>query len=182
METAGHEIVINYASYRRITDFPGLIGKYPDFDLYILQAGIVDLYPRPLSYKYVISKNSFFIKYIYNKAWSTEKEIENAIKETCKLSTSKFVWINVAPVNRLQEIETPGAAKAIMTVNTILERMLKTHANSFELEIYQKLVSQEKYESLLHETDSHLNIKGNAFYAEHLLSFLSPLLSDKIDI
>jgi hypothetical protein len=91
---------------------------------------LIYLYPRPLSYNYTISSNkfikllrriirlkrSFFINYIYNKPWSTEKEVEEVIEETCNKSRAKFIWINVAPVNKLQEIEILGANNAIRIV------------------------------------------------------------------
>lgn len=190
LEKSGHQIVIDFASFRRITHIPEIIEKYKDFNICILQAGVVDLYPRPLNYNYTVSvnkmakfvrriirlKRSFFIKYVYSKPWSTENEVENAIEETCKKSKAKLIWINVAPVNRFQENETPGAGKAISSVNAILKRTIKKHPNSTELEIHEKMIALKDYESLLHKIDSHLNINGNIFYANHLLDLLAPLL------
>lgn len=190
LEKNGHQVNIDYLSFRRITDVPKLIDKYNNFDICIIQTGVVDLYPRPLTYNYTVSSNkfiklvrriirlkrSFFIKYIYNKSWSTEKEVEEAIERTCNKSKAKLIWINVAPVNKFQEIETPGANNSIRALNRILKQTIKKHPNNYELEMYEKVSIIKDYESLFHKTDSHLNIDGNIFYAKHILELIKPLL------
>src|SRR4051812_26081179 len=61
LEGKGYTVRTDHASFRKITDLPEVLKSYPDADLYVLQAGIVDLYPRPLSQRLTLSQ-SFFAK------------------------------------------------------------------------------------------------------------------------
>lgn len=179
----GHEVVIDFAGFRKITDLPALFQKHTDFDVCVIQAGVVDLYPRALSQKYTISKKiipkllrriirlrrSFFIKYIYNKPWSDESEIINAIETICNKNKAKLIWVNVAPVTIFQEKESPGANQSIKKMNTILKQGIKKHPDCMELDIFNLFMKMEDYQFYLHSKDSHLNIEGNKFYAKEVL-------------
>jgi hypothetical protein len=182
----GHEVEIDYASFRKSTDLPSLFEKHKDADIYIIQAGIVDAYPRPLSQQLTISQSflakslrriirlnrRFFIKYVRNKPWTTEQEFAEAVEKVCRNSKAKLIWINIAPVNLLQEKETPGANNAIRNFNKILSDVIKKHSNCVELNIYNLLTSTKNYEIYLHPIDSHLNKEGNRFYADEILKLL----------
>jgi lysophospholipase L1-like esterase len=182
----GHEVQIDYASFRKVTDLPEIVKKQNNYDLYIIQTGIVDLYPRALTHKYTISQKraakllrriirlnrSFFIKYIYNKPWSTENEVRDAFETVCSNSKADLILINVAPVNAFQERESPGANAAIKKINAILSEVKEKHAKCLELDIFDLLLQTKDYESYLHSKDSHLNIKGNIFYANELLKLV----------
>ncbi|HVD98334.1 MAG TPA: hypothetical protein VNB90_09030 [Cytophagaceae bacterium] len=182
-----HEVIIHYESFRRLIHLPALLEQYKEADLYILQAGIVDLYPRPLTYGNTISQD-FFIKvlrrlvrlnrrfvvnYIYKKPWSTEAQVRKAIQEVCKKVSSKILWLNIPPVNKLQNYKTPGANAAIQWTNEILHEEINKYKNSSELDLYTKFTSMPDYEHYLHANDSHLNVKGNMLYAVEILNFLN---------
>jgi hypothetical protein len=179
----GHDVEIDYASFRKSTDLPFLFEKHKDADIYIIQTGIVDAYPRPLTQQLTISQSflakslrriirlnrRFFIKYVRNKPWTAEEEFIKAIDKVCQNSKVKLIWINIAPINLLQEKETPGANKAIRNLNKILSNTIKNYSNCIELDIHNLLMSSKNYEIYLHPTDSHLNKLGNRFYANELL-------------
>lgn len=182
----GHEVEIDFAGFRKITDLPALFKKHTAFDVCVIQAGVVDLYPRALTQKCTISKKtiakllrkiirlrrSFFLKYIYNKPWSNESEIINAIETICNKSKAKLIWVNVAPVNIFQEKESPGANQSIKKFNSLLNQVIKKYPNCQEVNIFDLLMKTDNYEIYLHSKDSHLNIEGNKFYADELLKCL----------
>jgi hypothetical protein len=182
----GHEVSIDYASYRKVTDLSTIMDKYKESDLFILHAGIVDAYPRPLNQRLTMSKaylpnilrrlirirRKFVINYIYNKPWTSEKDYFDAIRFICKNYKTKMLWINVPKVIQRQEKETPGSNKAIGEYNGILNEALKNYQHCTVLNINQLLCDQNDFESFFHPIDSHLNIKGNKFYADEILKYL----------
>lgn len=186
----GHEVLIDHASFRKITDLPELLKKYPNGDLYVLQAGIVDLYPRPLSQKLTLSQSvaakslrrlvrlnrAFCIKYINNTPWSSEQEIRNALSEILS-SGIKCIWINAAPVNEYQNKQTPGANASIVRFNALLGEELKKYPNCHLLNIHERLMSEKDPELYMHPVDSHMNKEGNRFYAEAILSGIKKIFS-----
>jgi hypothetical protein len=178
---AGHEVSIDHASFRKITDLPELIKKYPNGDLYIIQAGIVDLYPRPMSQERTLSQSfsaklarriirlnrGFFIRYVRNKPWSSQEELKKAISELLS-SGRRTIWLNAAPVNTFQNRQTPGANDSINSFNDLLKEEVKKHSHTTLLDIHGMLLATGEYEKYLHPKDSHLNKKGNEFYAAAL--------------
>jgi hypothetical protein len=182
----GHEVKVDYASFRKITDVAAIIRLYPGADLYIIQAGIVDAYPRPLSQELTISQSlpakmlrklirmnrKFFIRYVRSKPWTTEKQFREALLDVCENCRSRLLWINIAPVNDFQEKETPGANAAITKLNKIMAIIISQFHNSQLLDIDGALHASGDYESYLHPVDSHLNKKGNILYADEILKKL----------
>lgn len=183
----GYDVEVDYASFRKVTDIPALLEKHKGADIYVIQTGIVDAFPRPLSQQLTISqsffakflrrviriKRSFFIKYIFNKPWTTIQEFAMAVETACINNKAKLVWINIAPVNFFQEKETPGANRAIKNLNIILSRVLKKYSNCSELDIYNLMLNTKNYEIYLHPKDSHLNKEGNIFYADKILELFN---------
>lgn len=184
LEAQGHEVECDYAAYRKITDLPTVLEKKNKADIYIFQAGVVDAYPRTLSHLYTVSQHffaklirriirlnrAFFIRYVYNKPWSSELEIQKAIEKICTTYQEKLIWVNIAPVNAYQERETPGANQAIKNTNALLSKIINKYPHCIELNIFDLLMKTNKYESYLHPVDSHLNKAGNIFYADEILN------------
>ena len=109
------------------------------------------------------------LKYIYNKPWSTENELIKTIEYVCCRIKDKSIWINVAPVNKFQEQESPGANENIKNFNNTLSKVLKKHDNCGELDIFNILKNKKDFEIYCHKGDSHLNVDGNKLYSEELL-------------
>lgn len=189
----GHEVEIDYASFRQVKNLPGVIEKNSNADIYVIQVGIVDFYPRPLTQKYTLSqtifakllrriirlKRSFVIKYIYNTPWSSETDVRNAIEIIYNKYKTKFIWINAAPINEYQERETPGAMQSIKMFNQVLSEIIKTHPDSKELNIFDFLIKEKNNKLFLHPLDSHLNIEGNKLYADEILKMFNLFISAK---
>jgi hypothetical protein len=182
LEAMGHTVESDSASFRKITDLPFVLKKHPAADLYIIQAGIVDLYPRPLSQEFTLSQSflaksvrrvvrlnrAFFVKYVRNKPWSTGQEITAAIHAVLS-DGKKCIWINAAPVNKFQDRQSPGANESIREFNMLLSRELKKYPSCTELNIYHALLQLGDYERYMHPVDSHPNKEGNRFYAETIM-------------
>ncbi|CAN5249866.1 hypothetical protein BH09BAC5_BH09BAC5_28730 [soil metagenome] len=186
LEQKGNDVEGDYLSFRKITELPQLIKKYPDAELFILQAGVVDVYPRVISYKMTASQTffakavrriirsnrNFFIRYVRSFPWSGTSELKTAIRNIVELSHGKLVWINVAPVNQLMEKDTPGANKTISKFNQVLSELTAGDGKSSTIDIHNLLSEEKDLEKYLHPVDSHLNIEGNIFYAKHILEHL----------
>lgn len=173
---------IDTASYRKITDFPNIInGLEFSPEIYILQAGIVDCYPRPLSQQLTISQSifakalrriirmnrKFFINYIRNKPWSTINEVENSLKTIFTgLASKKIIFINIAPVNNFQNNQTPKANENIAKYNEAIQRICDKFKNVQLIDVHNKLKYDPEMESYMNQNDSHLNVKGNMLYSK----------------
>ncbi|MEO6901900.1 MAG: hypothetical protein ABI315_01950 [Bacteroidia bacterium] len=182
----GYIVHVDAAGYRKVTDLPFLYEKYNDSDVYVIQLGIVDAYPRILSLKNTLSKSliakglrkiirknrPFFINYIHNKPWTSEVVFRKAINNICSISQSTLIWINIAPVNEFQEKETPGANKSIIKYNEILSNEIKKYGHCTLLNIFDLFMQNEDYEKYMHPIDSHLNVLGNKMYANELLKII----------
>lgn len=187
LEQQGHQVEVDYASFRRVVDLPELMKKYPGADVYIFQAGVVDVYPRVLNQKMTLSQSffaksirriirlnrAFFVKYVHSKSWSTNAEICSAIEQIVKTPNAKFVWINVAPVNKRMDKETPGYNQSLINFNALLKEQVAHLKDVWVLDAYGLLLSQLDFDSYIHEGDSHLNVKGNQLYAQLILDGLS---------
>ncbi len=185
-----HDVEIDYKSFRKVADLPSLLTKYMSADVFVLQAGIVDAYPRVLNQERTISSSfinkllrkiirlnrAFFIKYVHSKTWVSELDYRKSIEQIVKTSGKKYLWVNIAPVNQFQEKETPGANESIRRYNSILSETIAGIENHFLVDVHTELVQNENYESFLHPKDSHLNTDGNKFYAELISKKLNTIL------
>lgn len=185
LEALGHKVSVDSASFRKLTDLPGIIQSKEPADVYILQAGIVDLYPRPLSQRWTLSQSffakllrriirlnrAFFIRYIYNKPWSTTEEIKNSLAAILAKHTNT-IFINAAPVNAFQNDQTPEANRSIDRFNELLKIELQRYPDAIELDIHGMLLHTGDYEKFLYRKDSHLNVLGNQFYAATILEVI----------
>lgn len=179
---------IDTASFRKITDFPDILnGLTDEFDLFILQGGIVDCYPRPLSQKNTISQSflpkvirrivrtnrSFFIKNIRNRPWSSKQEVENALNTVFnKLKDKKILFVNIAPVNDFQNKQTPNANKNIDDYNLSIKNICAKHPHVILVDVNEQLKNSPEMDSFMHKLDSHLNVKGNTLYADMISKYL----------
>lgn len=183
LEKRGHHVSISHASFRKITDLPELVKKSGRSDVYVLQAGIVDLYPRPLSQEYTVSQaflpklvrriirlnRRFFIKYLSNRSWSSPEQVYNAVKECMVNNNVRFFWVNVPPVNRFQEHQTPGANASIDHVNALIAKAVAECNHADIVDVAKHFKQLTNMESYLHPVDSHLNNKGNLEYYQCIM-------------
>lgn len=182
-----HHFIVDFLSFRKITDMPNLVNKYSDADVIVIQAGIVDAYPRVISHERTVSASffnklirkvirlnrAFFIKYIRSKTWTSINEFERAIHLVKEQFAGKLIWVNIAPVNAFQNKDTPGANASIAHFNSVLNKHIK---DDLLVDIHSFLLDQIDYEKYLHPVDSHLNVLGNKLYAEQIAEKLKQIV------
>lgn len=185
---AGYEVFIDFKVYRKLIDIGHVIEKYPDIDTVVIQAGIVDIFPRPLPEKYSVSRSfaskllrrvirfnkSFWIKYIYSKPYVDSQIVFNfLVKLSEKYPDRQFYLINVCPISKSQELNNPNANRAISEYNFSLNEIINGIPNFKILELAQEMqrVGNEKF---IYEWDSHFNAEGNRLLAKLLLQVFQP--------
>lgn len=182
-----HHFIVDFLSFRKITDMPNLVNKYSDADVIVIQAGIVDAYPRVISHERTISASflnklirktirlnrAFFIKYISSKPWTSIQEFEKSIRIVKEQFKGQLIWVNIAPVNTFQNKDTPGANASIAKFNSVLNKAI---IDDLLVDVHSFLLMQIDYEKYLHPIDSHLNVLGNKLYAERIAEKLKLIL------
>ncbi|MBL7890830.1 MAG: SGNH/GDSL hydrolase family protein [Bacteroidia bacterium] len=182
-----HTFIVDYLSFRKMTDMPSLINTHRDADIIVIQSGIVDAYPRVISHERTISTSffnklirkiirmnrAFFIKYIRSKTWTSINEFERAISTVKEEFSGKLIWVNIAPVNAFQNKDTPGANESITRFNSVLNEYIK---DDLLVDVHSFLLNQIDYEKYLHPIDSHLNVLGNKLYAERIAEKLKQIV------
>lgn len=190
LESQGHTVVCDSAVYRRVVDLPEIIKGYSGYDIYIFQAGIVDIYPRPLSFAHTMSQAFFwklyrriirlnrklYLRFINNITWSSEKEIHDSIKKvSTDLKSSKILWVNVCHVNAYMDSITPGANKSIDRFNTLLHEAVRDEANAQVVDVCISVNTSAEKNNLLHHKDAHLTVSGNTLYALEIANRLKDI-------
>ncbi len=184
---AEHDVVIDYLSFRKMTDMPNLVNQHRDAGIIIIQGGIVDAYPRVISHERTISTSffnkllrkiirqnrAFFIRYISSTPWTSLEEYEKAIRMIKEQFKGQLIWVNIAPVNVYQNNDTPGANDSITKYNNVLKENVK---DGHLVDVYSLLMNKNDYEKYLHPIDSHLNVLGNKLYAEQIIEKLRQIL------
>lgn len=180
------------ASFRKMTEIPKLLASYSGYDVLIIQAGIVDCFPRALSQRMTSSQSffpklmrkiirwnrAFFLRFFRNKPWTTEKDFEMAVSEIMLQSkASHSLFINIAPVNTKQEKENPGARENILRYNQIMKTVSEKYSNAGIIDVHTSLTDPEKQKTMLHPVDSHLTTAGNSFYFSAIKNNLDLVLS-----
>ena len=127
------EVSCNFKKFRKITECFEIIKEDNSADILFIHAGIVDVFPRPLNQKMTNSSKLFpkiirflsqrfrkeFLNYIYNKPWSTDNEIANAIKDIISLRKDKITYfINITPVIYEWHYIAPGCQVNLFNVSS----------------------------------------------------------------
>lgn len=185
-----HKIISDFRSYRRFVEIPQMITeKYPDCDLVIVHAGIVDCFPRPLSSdvtrspkkiyswlrRLVRKMRRFWINYIYNKAWSSAEDIENACNQYVELGKCRQIaLITPVPMPLTEYINTPGVQESLIVYANRLRALSKEH--QFDLiDIHKELIASD-FSKYLYPHDMHLNQLGNDWLAQQAIDYLKAKL------
>ncbi len=184
-----YDVKYTALSYRRMTNIADIIRSQPQADIYIIQAGIVDAFPRPLSFRATMTKSffykllrkivrlnrAFFIRYFRSKPWTSLIEFQSALQQIQSAVNGKeLIYLGIAPVNVFQNKQTPGANKNIALYNKTLSDYCATNTISF-LDIEKEFAPHPSYEPFLHALDSHLTKDGNDLYARMIISEVSAM-------
>lgn len=182
-KTIGMKVDIDFKPFRRIVECVDLIETDANYDLVIIQAGIVDCFPRPFPLNFSKSMKLInrivrrivrpvrreWINYVYRTRWSSENEIISAIQTINKrVFPNKVGYITVAPLLNRDAQLTPGAQESIFDFNDLLRELSKSSPNMFIIDLHTELLSAG-FKKYLSSYDSHLNKEGNFFLRDIVL-------------
>lgn len=182
-----YNFIIDFQPFRRLVEIPDILKCYSDVDAVVIQAGIVDCYPRPLPL--LLSKDMrlplrllrrgirhvrrSWINYIYCTKWSSDTEIHVALQEIINWSDHKPVYlITVSPILQIHSLYTPGAQDAIIDFNILIRDMAQKSPNIHLIDLHSEFLKID-YSKFLSNIDSHLNLKGNNWLSDIVIKELS---------
>jgi len=184
----------DFQVYRTIVKCATLIERnYGDFDITVLQAGIVDCYPRPLTEKGLGSKRffprllrvvirnapHFWIRHVYRKPFHSREQIIKAIELILENKEGTVYLLTVPPVSRYQAMQTPGAQEAIFELNDLYRELSNQFKNLKIIDLYIEFLRQG-YERFINTKNSHLNKIGNSFTASLVFEEISKDIYSKL--
>lgn len=181
-----YEVFIDFKGYRKLIDIGRVIVEYPDIDTIVIQAGIVDIFPRPLPESFssshslickllrrIIRVNKrFWLKYVYSKPYvETRRVIDFVLQLAKKYSNRRFYLINVCPISKTQEYNNPTANASIDKYNILVSDATNNVSNIIIIELAQELKNLG-VEKFIYPRDSHFNSDGNRLLANLVLQNL----------
>ena len=173
----------DFRPFRKLTECPVLLASRTDCRLAIVQAGIVDCYPRPLPQGLSRSPNlackvlrrcirpvrRAWVNYLPATTWSSRAEIVVAIEALLKQSSTRLTgFVTAAPLLREHAIYTPGAQEAIFEFNDLLRETVARFSRAFVIDLHTAALAAG-HRSFLSPWDSHLNQAGNDWLATAVL-------------
>ncbi|HUQ72050.1 MAG TPA: hypothetical protein VM165_21150 [Planctomycetaceae bacterium] len=174
---------VDFEPFRKLTECPALLASRSDCRLAIVQAGVVDCYPRPLPQGLSRSPSLMckvlrrcirpvrraWVNYVHSTTWSVRDEMVLAIEALLSQSATRMTgFVTVAPLLREHAIYTPGAQEAIFEFNDLLRETVARFPRAFVLDLHTALLA-EGHRRYLSPWDSHLNQAGNDWLAQAVL-------------
>lgn len=166
------EIESDFKPFRLLTEVIEIINeKQSKYDLIVIDAGIVDVFPRPLPKNIFRSKNIlakilrriigffriFWLKNIYAKPMHDISFLENKVNNLLnKFSDSNFLFVNISEQFHEEAIRTPHVDSFIHSFNEMINLRF-SKKNNFEF-IDLNSHNDIKYYSSF---DSHFNKEDN---------------------
>ncbi|MDZ4684907.1 MAG: hypothetical protein SH850_07425 [Planctomycetaceae bacterium] len=171
----GMDVVCDFKPFRRLVECAELLSERTDCELAIVQAGLVDCYPRPLPHG--VSRSSHlacrvlrrcirpvrraWINYVYRTTWSSREELVLSIEALLTQSpTRQTGLVTAAPLLKEHAIYTPGAQEAVFEFNDLLREIVARCPRAFLIDLHAHVLAAG-HRVLLSPWDSHLNQPGN---------------------
>lgn len=172
-------VAADFRPFRKLTECPELLADAAGCRLAIVQAGIVDCYPRPLPQSLSRSPSlackllrrgirpvrRAWVNYLYVTTWSTETELVTAVTTILNQSPQRMTgFVTAAPLLREHALHTPGAQEAVFAFNDLLRETVSGFPQGFVIDLHTALLAQG-HRRFLSPQDSHLNQAGNDWLA-----------------
>lgn len=180
------EVFIDFKKFRRLVECPPIIEQYDQPTIVVVQAGIVDCFPRPLTFEISTSKDrmskllrefvrpirGIWMSLVYRTTYSSTSEIRAAIERLIRLRDGKSIFfITASPQNARMLRQSPGARQAILDFNELLRSFVSEYSNAHIIDLHHEMLIKD-YNQFLHPKDSHLNQLGNDMLAELVIKAL----------
>ena len=164
--------------------------KETRYDVVVIGAGCVDIFPRTLPYQlsrsqfillklfrvFVRSIRKWWAKNIYWKPWFSHTEVETAIIKALDYC-DHLVLHTASPMTEKHDAENPGGQKILDDFNEFLLAKEKEFPEKIICFDVAKVIRQTGVETCLDPNDSHFNVKGNAVIAKAIKPIISRLIS-----
>ena len=188
--TSSVRITADFKPFRRLVDCVDVVHGHGQVDLLLIQAGIVDCYPRPLPLGPSHSRHTLmrvarklirpvrrgWVNYVHRTAWSTGEAVRAAAFALCRQTAVRRIgFITPTPVCGVEALRTPGAQEAIFDFNDILREATAFSENAFVLDLHAELL-RIGYRTCLDPVDSHLNQRGNDVLSRLVLATIGTYL------
>jgi hypothetical protein len=187
-----HEVKIesDFKAFRLLDELLDILDKKLDgssYNLVIIEAGLVDCFPRPLPKKLFRSRNiicrllrkfisyirSFWLNNIYcHPMVQKEALVDKLIKLVNKFPEVELIYITMTPQLHEQAVNTPNQAAIIDSYNDEIKRASSQYDN-FEIFDFNAVCCQ----MYLHPVDSHLTLAGNQYLADVVIKIINGLYS-----
>lgn len=172
-----------------IKEFFFFTDSLPDFDVIIVQTGIVDCAPRPYSrwiYKFLetflgmvrLRKIERFshdhLLWLYGHPWVSQNAFAKAIRQMVETTHEKnpaltTLFVPIAPPTRTIVGTLPGIDHAAALYNKILEREMYALGGEFPCHCVQPFTNSDPFEITI-EDGHHLSVTGHRLIAEALVA------------
>jgi hypothetical protein len=179
----------DFRPFRKLTECPELLATRSCCRLAIVQAGLVDCYPRPLPQS--LSRSSSlackvlrrcirpvrraWVNYVHATTWSSRTEIVAAIEAIVQQSPTRLTgFVTAAPLLREHALYTPGAQEAIFEFNDLLRATVARLPRTFVIDLHTAILAAG-HRTFLSPWDSHLNQAGNDWLATAVLQQIERL-------
>lgn len=189
----GQSIQYDFLPFRRLVECPDLIAEDVACDLLVLQAGMVDAFPRPFPLRFSKSMSlpcrlirrlvrpwrREWINYVHATRWSSAEQLEQAFESiAAKLPAASVGLITLAPLTEQDARKTPGAQEAIMQFNDQLREQARARKHWFIIDLHPAVIAAG-YTQFVSPVDSHLNQRGNDWLAHEVLAAIEALDTDR---
>ena len=168
----------------------------PDFDLIIVQTGIVDCAPRPYPrwiYKFLetflgmakLRKIERFshdhLLWLYGHPWVGQNLFAKAIRQIVETVHERnpaltTLFVPIAPPTRTIVQTLPGIDHAAALYNKILERETRALSEEFPCRCVQPFANSDQFEITI-EDGHHLSASGHRLIAEALVASIETIKS-----
>jgi hypothetical protein len=191
----GIEIEADFEPFRLLDEVLDIIDHkltIECYDFVVVQAGLVDAFPRPLPRNAFRSRTFMlrvlrrmvrfvrllWLKYLYCKPMvESGFLLEKCLQITTKHSATRFLFTQLTRQIHKEALKTPRQAEAILDLNQQLVRLSSIQNN---VDMYQ--FDQRFDETLLEKIDSHFSLKGNRYFSDRITNWLQrELESDKVE-
>jgi len=181
----------DFKSFRCLIECVEILSKADiRYDVVVIGAGIVDIFPRTLPYHlsrsqnillkifrvFVRSTRGWWIKYIYWKPWFSYSNLEFAIIEAL-VSCENLILLTVPQLAEKHAEKNPNAQEILNAFNSFIMTKEYEFPGKIHCLDAASIIKKVGLNSCLDPNDSHYTARGNSTIAEAL----KPLISKIID-
>lgn len=183
---------VDFQTYRCLVECADLVKqKGQRYDVIVLAAGIVDIFPRTLPYAISRSQNigwkifrklvrgirGFWAKNIRWKPWYTTKEVQQAvvfISEFC----DTLILHTIPPLSPKHAQENVGAQAFLDEMNQVFRKLQNSKDHQIICLDIDALFRSKDASKFVDPNDSHYNVLGNLHVQQAMLALLQDMKID----